>query len=671
MSTLHGRIMRVATAAALVATTMPGVCQVAYAAPTVSGADYYGNGEIAAGASVEVLHVTGYSNETLYLKVQQDGSTIADRVSYNMSQDSEGGSTSSGTDRMGVVRLNIDGFDLSDSTYTVTAYSDRAETNQLFNGKIYGVYAQLDGGTMKLIGTHVAENKPSRLKSPTASLYFDDKTYAYDGKDAIVNNNATGGASIVYGYDEYSEADCSTGTISYVTTDGTVLSTTTVAGIANGGSKTVNLPKVVTATGEDGTTQMYRVVTSKTSVTFTNPGQMSFSFQVRWIGSSKDMSQEGNNYLATIKMVDEDGSAVITDTVSVTGTFTYTLPATIYKKVGDVVYTYTLADADNAVLTLKTTDSGVSGHAKTIEVKYKAQAGTPSSTTVHFNYIDGTNQDLSSAARKIGSKDVTVSSKNKTATPDATVTANGTTYKIAGTASKYAYTFGDSAYPVANVYYVPEGYTPSNGSYEVKVNYVNFLTKETIKTETFTSSESDTEDYQFTSAKTFSQNGVDYVRLDGQEEGISHSYYSGTKTYTVYYRDKNDTYTSGTVINKVRVVYTPGTTTTTTTTMGGTTGSTTSTASNDNSTTGALNGDGTYNSLDGDGNDSTLTNEEGVDSNTERIDDNETPLASGTQNNDQALPVWAGVAAAVVVVAAAGGLALYLKRRKSNNGQNA
>lgn len=676
MAILQKRFVRTAACFAVAAIAMLGACQAAFADDAesvlrVSGADYYGNGAVDASQSTEVeaLHVEGAGTETVYLKVQQNGNTIADRISFNLSENAQDNAL--GNRRVGVVKLDIEGFDLAKNTYTVSAYADRSESDALFTGTIYGVYAKFPDGSQKLIGTHVSSTKSVGSYKPSASLYIDGKTYAYDEKGADFS-----GSHMVYGYEEYSEADCSTGTINYVAADGTVLATKTVAGIPVGGSKTAKIPHVVTGTGEDGTTQLYRTVTSLTEVTFTNPGQMTYNIQCRWIGSSKDIGTGSDkHYVATINMVDEDGNAIITDTVSVTGTFKYTLPSTIYKKVGKVVYTYKLASGSDSVLTFKTTDTDVVDHAKTVEVKYTGTAGTPSSTAVHFNYIDGTNQDASDSNRSLGSKDVVVTADNKTATPDETVTVNGTTYKIAGTAAKYAYTFGDSTYPTINVYYVPEGYEPSNGSYEVTVNYVNFLTKETIKSETFTSSESDASDYQFTSAKKFSQDGTDYIRLDGQEDGISHSYYSGTKTYTVYYRDKNDTYTSGTVINKVRVVYEPGTNTTVTvdggSTTSGTTGSGGADDSDDNATTGALNDDGTYNVLDGDNNNSTLTNEEGVDSNTERIDDTETPLASGAQDEGQAVPAWAIPLGILAALAAIGGVVFFIMKRRNNNEQNA
>ena len=84
----------------------------------------------------------------------------------------------------------------------------------------------------------------------------------------------------------------------------------------------------------------------------------------------------------------------------------------------------------------------------------------------------------------------------------------------------------------------------------------------------------------------------------------------------------------------------------------------------------------TYNVLDGTDNNATLTNESGVDSNTERIEDSETPLASGFDTGASssaasslasiaqwALPVGIGVVGVIIALIAF----LAIRRRKNDD----
>lgn len=659
--------------------------QVAYAAPTVTGADYYGNGAVDSTASVDVLSVEGLSQDTIYIQVKKDGRIIGDRVAYQygMSDNNQGGSTAQGTDRAGVVSLSIKNLNLDgSSTYTVTAFADQNETQALYTGTIYAVYAQLSNGTQQLIGTHTGDAS-SIAYNPSAKLYINGATYALSSSTPSVE-----GTKIVYAYNAYTEAESANGTITYVDVKGNVISTTTVAGVTRDASKIVEVPSVVT-TEVNGETAYFRTVFFRDKLTFTNPGQLNYTITCKLMGTQAQ-AQSGY-YKAIIRAVDQDGNVVLTDTANISGKYYYTMPSTIYKEVNGQVYTYAINDASAATLAFDT-DTSTNG-AKTVDVAYTRASADAAETTVTFNLLDGT-KGANDAARTLGVTTVKVNAANPTAQPEQSITVNGAKYVIAGTPSKYAYTRGDAGYPVVNVYYLPEGYTPGEGSYTVTVNHVNFLTNEVLKTQSFTSNETDNYDYTFTSEESFDLNGKSYVRLAGQEQAIEHSYYSGIETYTVYYRDVNDTYTSGTVINTIRVVYVPGTTGTTTTTNGGTTTTVIAGTTGTTGTTGAagatgaagtgaagstaantaqLNAAGTYNVLDGEGNNQTLTNEAGVDTNTERIDDNETPLAAGANGAGseagaaQGVPAWALPAGIGLAAVAAAGIMLYFWKRRSNN----
>jgi len=154
--------------------------------------------------------------------------------------------------------------------------------------------------------------------------------------------------------------------------------------------------------------------------------------------------------------------------------------------------------------------------------------------------------------------------------------------------------------------------------------------------------------------------------LPGQEEPIYRSYFSNITTYTVYYRDRSDTLTSAVVIDRVRVVYrdVPGETTV----VAGE-----AAAEGENATMAALNQAGTYNVAAGEGN-GTLTNEAGVDSNQERIDNDAVALSSGVENQGAqaatvfGMPIWLAVVAGVATVAAIAAIVAVLadKRRKDD-----
>ena len=90
-----------------------------------------------------------------------------------------------------------------------------------------------------------------------------------------------------------------------------------------------------------------------------------------------------------------------------------------------------------------------------------------------------------------------------------------------------------------------------------------------------------------------------------------------------------------------------------------------------------LNAGRTYNVLDGEGNNASLTNESGVDSNTERIEEQETPLASGADfagdKKSEAtvglplqaiIPIGAAVLCAILAI-----LIVVMMRRRNNNGE--
>ena len=637
-------------------------------AATVSGADYHGTGSALESGEVEVLNVDGSAGETVFLAVKAGDATLAKTLPYTI------GATAAedASAYHGIATLDIAGLDLNalDGTYAVEAYANRAGNELLYSGALYGVYADLLDGTVKLIGTRTANSTEleGRAFEPAETLYDNGRTYR------LVGEAAAEGGSLHFAYEAYDEATTVDGVIKYTDAAGATIATTKIAGLAYGEERTVDIPSVITADNGD----LYRVVYFKGSVTAVNPGQTSFSIYCAKM-TEADKALAGF-YVATIQMVDEQGSVIATDSVDVTGEFAYTAPTEIYKtEVVDsatgetAVVTYAI-QAD-PVIRLSAAGDGVLNRARTITVPYEAQPLDAAQVTVTFNLVDGSKR-VFDKDRVLGAVQVVATEANATVAPESEVEIDGTTYYLAGDASDYAYTLHSGATPSIDVYYTPAGYSASE-AYDVTVNYVNFLTNEVIESHSYASDANANARILIETPSELSANGASYVRLAGQEDDIQHSYFSGIAEYTVYYRDVNDTLTSGTVINTIRVVYLDGTTTGATADAAAATGvAGAADAIAEGATALQLNAARTYNVLDGADNNATLTNEGGVDSNTERIEDTATPLAQGVGSGATSTAAtsltssltWlapAAIAAAVAIIAIAAFLSW--RRRKSSD----
>ena len=700
-------------------------------AATVHGADYHGAGSALESGNIDVLDVDGQAGETVFLTVKYNDQAIARNLPYTIGENAEAGDESTWA---GIATLDIDGLDLNalDGSYTIEAYADRPGKVQLYAGAIYGVYADLPDGTVKLVGTRTADaaELAGRTFDPAETLFAGGHTYRLVGPA----DGAEASGALHFASEEYNEATTVDGVVKYTNAAGDTIASVKIPGLAYGESRTVEIPSVITADNGD----VYRTVFFKNSVEAVNPGQTSFSIYCAQM-SEADKAAAGY-YIATIKMTDDEGRVIATDSVDVTGEFIYTAPRAIYKTEmvdgEEAVVTYRI-DGDPTIR-LSAANDGVLNRERTITVRYTADPLEAPEANVTFNLLDGSKR-VNDKDRILGVQQLKATEDNPTVEPVDEIEVNGTTYYLAGDPADYAYTLRSGKMPTIDAFYVPEGYEVP-GAYDVTVNYVNFLTGAVVESHTYTSDAGANARIEIETPAEFSADGVDYVRLDGQDGAIRHSYYSGIASYTVYYRDVNDTLTSGTVINTIRVVYVDGTTTggtgvtdngitiiagteeaagTTTTTVveGGTTTGTTAggtaegaagateggtteggaAGTGEGATAGGaaggaaagaaagglaegvtafqLNAGRTYNVFDGADNNATLTNEEGVNSNTERIEDNETPLASGfdkggtstAASSFMASAAWVIPVAIGIVVVAGGLLAFMAIRRRKNS----
>ena len=633
---------------------------------------------------VDTLVLSGVPGDTVFLTVKDDGKVVAKNLPHVIGEgDNQTGDASDGESadvfELEIPQANVEDR-LSKGAYSVEAYESRTGGSPLYSGTVWGVYAQLKNGditTRQLIG---AVTGATAFNAP-------DKLYANGVSYKLVSANpqtASGSGVLEFEYESYDESTTVDGVVKYVDAAGNALTSTAIPGIPydeGGEGVTVKIPAAIIANGK-----VYRTIYHSDSVTAKNPGQS--TFVVPCAPLSDAASDAAGHYLAVINFVADD-ETIATDTVNVTGTYYYNAPTTIYKTEtvdGDQrVKTYRIQGKSLQILEPSTDPAIVdpTTHTRVVNVPYEADELEPAEVKVTFNLIDGQKRASSGdAPRLLGTETVKVSAQNPTVQPKPQITVDGKTYNLAGSAESYTYTYGSGEVPVVNAYYVPDGYQPPE-AYTVTVNYVNCVTGETVASGTFTSSPDELSDMRIETPERFVESGVTYVRLAGQEAPIAHSFWSHNDTYTVYYRDENDTLTTGTTITHVRVVYDDVVTTTTTTTT--TTGRTTTTgttgatgaAGATGGTTGAgatatnpgqMRTTGTYDVNDGTGN-RRITNERGADTNTERIADDQTPLAQDAGEAPAAAQdggLLIGLIAALIVAAIGLLVWLLLKRRRED-----
>ncbi len=569
---------------------------------------------------IDLVNMRGAAGETIFLSVSDGPMTLCKYLPHALGEDGQSGSDVADTFTFELPD-GVSEAKLADGSYTVEAYASRGG-DALYTGTLWGVWgrAEAAGGegsdtTTFLIGTRVAgENDPFTFVAPTV---------AYQGSTPyrLVSNTPTmEGALAYFDYEPYDPADSVDGSISYVDQEGVLLKTDTIPGIPAGGSVTQEIPATITANGK-----LYRTMARRSSVTASNPAQTSFVVPCIEVGAAP--------FVCTIKMVDQDGNVIATDSLNVNDRYSYTVPNTIYKNVvsngEERVVAYQLVD--QAVWEFDVADqSEVVNGERVVTINYEAQEPEGGSIEVTFNQIDAASDRL------MGTATATVTQESPEATPAARITVDGTTYVLAGSASDYAYTYGSGEIPVVNVYYVLEG-SESGDPYTVTVNYINMTDGQTVASRTYTATPEQPV-MQLETPATFDEAGVTYVRLEGQSQPIAHNYYSSMRTYAVYYRDSNDTLLATTVIERTRVVYDGVTYVGTTVTGAAGTGAAGG-AAGTGATGGAQGGAGAttglnpttgYSAVGGSG-DQTLVDEQGRDSNTERIEDTQNPLASGTE----------------------------------------
>ena len=695
---MNKHVMRLIASFAVAFLAFGAMASVAFAAEAYPAQSTFTYLQVTEGEDLQVnaLNFQGDIGEVVFLEVDVGGAAIAKNLPHTLGA-SDLGADVSGSLTGDVFVITGDAATIEDYLargLTVTAYSDRAGTVLLDSTPIYGVHAVASDGSFSdfLIGTYT---QGAAFSAPD-TIVVGENAYTLE---SFANDVCT--------YAPAQTADTVNGKITYydVKTGELLEFETPINGIEFGEIRSVDVPETITAGGT-----LYRTLSYMNPLTAGYPGQTTFSVPCVKV---EDISDEIGHYLATINMVDQDGNLIASDSVYVAGAFAYAPPTAIYKtrmvNGESEVFAYENPtwegqnEGDTAIMFDAATD-GITTGSRTITVAYSQTQGDIE-YEVQFNLIDGAARVGSNLLDTYTDDKLTVSAVNKSVSladaqeDKSKLEVDGNTYNIVGSTSDYSYAFDSGEAPVVDVYYLPDGYEPENDEpYEVTIRYVNYATNEVIATETAESSPAQQSNLQINAPEEFTESGVTYVRLDGQERPISHNYYSNVREYTVYYRDVNDTLSANTVITNVRTVYrtttgaaTTGTTATGTTTTGTTTApAATATAPTATATatdaapattpaTAATNPSTDYTVAEGDNTNSALTTPNGTDANQERIDDTANPLADGIEGNSAidgnapgtdgeqakpALPSWL-IAVAVAAVAGVAGLIAFLLRKRN------
>lgn len=644
--------------------------------------------------SVDILTVTGNKGDTIYIRMKKGDQTIADHLAFTLDEttaqaDNDNDQADKNNNMVGAVSVefNTDAFSYND-TYTIEVFADRNQTTSKYEGTVSTVFAKCGDREPQALAVRTIGNADKdRPFSAPQTLEADGVVYKLASNDPVSE-----GGTQLYKY-ELAQDDLQESVdahITYLDQDnptGTPIKVDTVT-LAKNTSQSVDVQSIVSAKDDD---TLYRALTLADNLTVSYPGTTEYSILCKRLSS--EWGNVGSFYKASIRYVGTDGKSLgVVDNVIVNKSYTYTAPDRLYVDDNGTVRQYEIQDKSKAVLKLNPGDAKGS---MVYEIVYAPIADdAPRTWTV---VVENGSVDPKDPRRVLERKDYTdVPGKTATHVTEAKISKDGVDYvPAASTLERYEHTFSAATMDVEQtIYYVPDGYVAPE-AYQITVNYINIATNEIIDTQSYTASPTMRGDLEITSPETFSKDGVEWVRLAGQEAALRHSFYSPNRTYTIYYRDINDDLHSTTIIRNTRVVYANeqgetvsrpttivdnGTTTTdegTTQTDQGTTGGTTAgtagggeaaTATGGAVDTGLQTG-ADLRSIDGqDG--QQIVGADGTDTATTRIEDEETPLAQSASQNaagkidPKIVAIGGGIAAAAVAAALV--LFFVFKRRKKN-----
>ncbi|MCH4014380.1 MAG: hypothetical protein LKE64_08660 [Solobacterium sp.] len=366
--------------------------------------------------------------------------------------------------------------------------------------------------------------------------YFDKETRKdYDLQEAVPASGSKGTAT--FNYVEHTDSVL-TYKLYCVDENGAILETIPIT-LEPNTAKTIEVPEELTI----GNT-VYTTDEKSVSVDYNNK---SLSRSV--VYKVKDTA---GAYPVTVNYVDEDDKLLATRTFTVNDKqVVFSAPTVFAVTEGNKTVYYQIKDEKDAVITHNPDDS-----TRTYTIQYVNAANVGASYSWYIMQYDASDNKCLGVIKKEVKKGKTV-----TFDPSTDNTING--YTVNGNfEDKLSHTYGDANH-VSYVYYDPEGYhnTTDVPDKTVTVNYVDIATKSILKTAQVNLNK--TEDTLISFDDSFDLNGIHYVRVDGQLASTEHNYYSPRTTYTVYYRDINNTDFEHVVIHTEEVletVVTEGTT---------------------------------------------------------------------------------------------------------------
>lgn len=523
----------------------------AFAVPDeIGGCDHIFDGQASSeDGAVDILTVSGKDGETVYLEIHQaDGRVIASHLAYTLHDDD--GVVDEDGKVVGVVSVtSAAGVSLDGAT--VQVYENRAQSQLAWEGTVATVYARLDhnGETVEVpLAVRTLGNGEERPFVAPGTLGHGGAVYALAGDAPTVEDGR-----VIYAYAVSGETAASVdGHIRYYDAKNPAepIKVDTIAGIGLNTSREVSISDVIAANGH-----AYRTIQLADQVTLSYPGATEYSVQCLRLA---DGQGQGDAYKAKINYVDAKGKTLgVTDSVIVDRRYLYTPPTRLHVRGDDDKFaTYVLSDdndlSDGGAIVL---EPGQAEGVREINVVYVPLADDAERTwTVVL--VNGS-VPPSDPGREI--KRVTYRGKageSVSYATEATIDADGTTLVPATFAeSVYEHTFSVTEDQIDQmVYYVPDGWTEPD-PYEIKVNYVNIATNGVISSESYTATPTMRHDLEILTPATFDKDDTEYVRLNGQNLSIRHSFYSANRTYNVYYRETGDDLHTKTVIRSVRIEY--------------------------------------------------------------------------------------------------------------------
>lgn len=678
---------RIAVWAAAVALAFGCLCAMpafAHAQAQVTGVDYLTAQDSAAGPGyIDVLSVQGHEGDSIYVNVDHNGETIASHLLYTLTADSA--TAASDGSMAGIMSLQIPAFQATDA-YSITVYADYDETQQLYAGTTTGVFAQLgDNGATTPIGVRTIGGEQRTFNAPD---YVSRGGIEYQlNSDVLLSQSP-----LTFSYSEETDTpDVVDGTINFVDDQGSIIAAKAIKGLQkNAGAEQVNVPYSVQA--EDGSYWM--PVNFSHTVTASYPGTRDFTVVCKKL-SGLSPSTGGSSFVAKIVYQDESGTQLFEDTVPVTKLYYYAPPQSLSlgqnsPATGSYAKTYSLAskqdapfDSSKMYLILDPASNNQPGAEKTYVVTY--YSNEPNTHVYYVNlWLCPTSSDQALPTKPFATATYTMRDGDAPQSFDPANNAyvDSTQLDLAPgmQTTPYEFSYGSNASTVTNVYYVPKGEKPAANPYQITIQYRNAADRSLIESHTYTVSPNDLKDTVYTSPERFTSGQTTYVRLKGQEAGIQHGYYTMFRTYTVWYRDINNSLLENVVVNPLTYAIVDNGTTTRTGAngaagAGATTGAAGANAAGDGTAIGLGAGTGQNVLTGADGQGDAALNGDGQDANSERIGDNETPLAAdagadAAASDEAASPWWTNPAAIVGIVGAclAAALLLFLlmRRRKQH-----